>query len=131
MFAERLGTPDQRHARVGEALQQVHEVHEAVEVVLEPQHDLALRRRGVEALLLFEEVGAHAQEIVAVALRERARARLDPLVAGHDRAGDERLAIRDVLAGDAAAPRQRRDDVAVVNVHHGRHRIPTHHFVSS
>ena len=79
LFAERRRAPDQRHARVGEALQQMDEVHEAVEIVLEPQHDLAVRRARRRALLLFEQIRAHAQQILAVRLGERTRARLDPL----------------------------------------------------
>jgi hypothetical protein len=101
--------PHDRHPGAGEALEHVHEVNEAIEIVLEPQHDLAARRRVVEKLLLLEQLGAHAQQVDVVALRERARAILDPVIAGDDRTHHERLAIGHVLARNAAAPRDGRE----------------------
>src|SRR5437899_5486968 len=121
------------------ATEEVEKIDEAEEIVLEPENDFIFATRMIERLLLIEELGPRAQQVPLQVAGGKPRALLDPVVLrepGARRPGDQRLAKRDMTAGNVGAPRRRSSAVAVVNVNHrrpilfhGRHRRLIHPFV--
>ena len=91
--------------------------------MLEPEDDLFVVADRVEELLLFEQVIAQPQQMLAEVGGAEARALLDPFVllqAKTHRPADETLVKDDVASGNESAPRRDGDGVAVVEMDHRR-----------
>ena len=99
-------------------------MNETEKIVLEPQDHLVFGRQRRQHLLLLEKRVAHSQKVVLMRFGQESGTRRDPCLVFADGTGDQRLAERNVFAGETGLPRHRRRDVAVVDVNHGRHRNP-------